>query len=127
MASFILIFPPTARLRPIKEEKTTKLDYAWWGGIKTEEGDHPQFVTTASGSATFEKGNYELGVTWDDAVRVYIDDKLVIDEWNPSKYTFDESPHKTVRLKLGGTHKFRVEHLELGGFATLSLKLKPVK
>jgi hypothetical protein len=33
-----LIFPPTAKFAPIKNEKTTKLDYAWWGGIKTEEG-----------------------------------------------------------------------------------------
>jgi len=119
-----LIFPPTAKFAPIKEEKTTKLDYAWWGGIKTEEGDHPQFVTTASGSATFEKGNYELGVTWDDAVRVYVDGKLVINEWNPSLYKFDESPHKTIKLALDGKHSFTVEHVEVGGFATLSLKIK---
>jgi hypothetical protein len=119
-----LIFPPTAKFAPIKEEKTTKLDYAWWGGIKTEEGDHPQFVTTASGSATFEKGNYELGVTWDDAVRVYVDGKLVINEWNPSLYKFDESPHKTIKLALDGKHDFTVEHVEIGGFATLSLKIK---
>ena len=120
-----MIIPPTARLRPIKEEKTTKLDYAWWGGIKTEEGDHPQFVTSASGSAIFEKGNYELGVTWDDAVRVYVDDKLLINEWNPSLYKFDESPHKTIKLVLGeGKHYFTIEHVEVGGFATLSLKLR---
>jgi len=119
-----LIFPPTARLSPIKNEKTNKLDYSWWGGIKTEEGDHPQFVTTASGSAIFEKGNYELGVTWDDAVRVYVDGKLVINEWNPSLYKFDESPHKTIKLALDGKHSFTVEHVEVGGFATLSLKIK---
>ena len=119
-----MIIPPTARLRPVKEEKTNKLDYAWWGGLKADTITHPQFVTSASGSATFEKGNYELGVTWDDAVRVYIDGKLVIDEWNPSKYTFDESPHKTVKLALEGKHSFTVEHVEIGGFATLSLKLK---
>jgi parallel beta-helix repeat protein len=118
------IIPPNARLRPIKTEKTTKLDYAWWGGIKTAEGDHPQFITSANGSAIFEKGNYELGVTWDDAVRVYVDDKLVIDEWNPSLYKFDESPHKTIKLALEGKHSFTVEHVELGGFATLSLRIK---
>lgn len=118
------IIPPTARLRPIKTEKTSKLDYAWWGGIKTTEGNHPQFVTSASGSATFEKGNYELGVTWDDAVRVYMDGKLVIDEWNPSLYKFDESPHKKIKLALEGKHSFTVEHVELGGFATLSLKIR---
>ena len=33
------IIPPTARLKPIKTEKTNKLDYAWWGGIKNEDGD----------------------------------------------------------------------------------------
>lgn len=71
-----------------------------------------------------ENAEYELGVTWDDAVRVYIDDKLLIDEWNPSKYSFDESPNRKIKIKLGGAHRFRVEHLELGGFATLSLKLK---
>jgi len=111
-------------MKPIKTEKTQTLDYAWWGGIKTAEGIVPQFITTAEGSAEISKGEYELGVTWDDAVRVYVDDKLVIDEWNPSKYTFDESPHRKVKLKLEGKHTFRVEHLELGGFATLSLRLK---
>ena len=119
-----MIIPPTARLKPIKEEKVTKLSYAWWGGIKSSEGDHPQFVTAATGSATFEKGEYELGVTWDDAVRVYLDGKLIIDEWNPSLYKFDESPHKTVKLSLEGKHGFTVEHAELGGFATLSLKIR---
>lgn len=118
-------FPPYVRVRPVKSEKTQKLDYAWWGGIKDEEGHHyKQFATSAEGQATFLPGEYELGVTWDDAVRVYVDGKMIIDEWNPSLYKFDESPHKKVKLKLGGPHHFRVEHLELGGFATLSLKIK---
>jgi hypothetical protein len=75
-----------------------------------------------------EASSYELGVTWDDAVRIYVDDKLlVVDEWNPSQYNFDESPHKTVQITVSkGVHKFRVEHVELGGFATLSLKLKKI-
>jgi parallel beta-helix repeat protein len=119
-----MIIPPTARLKPVKEEKTTRLDYAWWGGIKTPEANYPQFVTSATGSAIFAKGVYEIGVTWDDAVRVYLDDKLIIDEWNPSLYKFDESPHKTVKLSLDGKHHFTVEHVELGGFATLSLNVR---
>ena len=82
-------------------------------------------MTIAEGTADVEEGSYELGITWDDAVRVYIDDQLVVDEWNPSKYSFDESPHKTVGVSVSkGVHKFRVEHVELGGFANLSLKLK---
>jgi len=60
-------------------------------------------------------------------VRVYIDDKLVMEEWDPSLYKFDESPHKKIRLRLGGAHRFRVEHVELGGFACLSLKIKRIE
>jgi parallel beta-helix repeat protein len=119
------LFAPTVKMRPMKTEKTLKLDYSWWGGIKTDEGQLLQFITLAEGSANFQQGEYEIGVTWDDAVRVYIDNKLVIGEWNPSKYTFDEAPHKTIKLNLSaGIHQFRVEHIDLGGFATLALKIK---
>lgn len=122
------LFPPNIQMDPFKTEETRQLDYAWWGGIKTDKGQYSQFITIAKGSADFLKGIYELAVTWDDAVRVYVDDKLVIDEWNPSKYTFDESPNKKIRLSLAeGTHHFKVEHLELGGFATLSLKIKKIE
>ena len=68
-------------------------------------------------------GEYELSVTWDDAIRIYLDEQLVLDEWNPSKYTFDQSPNKRVPLKITGRQTLRVEHLELGGFATLVVKL----
>jgi parallel beta-helix repeat protein len=118
------LFSPVERKAPFKTEKVNKLDYAWWGGIKGSDQQYKQFITVATASATFEKAKYELGVTWDDAVRVYVDEKLVINEWNPSLYTFDESPNRKIILELGGNHHIRVEHLELGGFATLSVKIK---
>jgi len=121
------LFSMFERKAPFKTEKTDKLDYAWWGGIKEKGIQYKQFITSASGDATFLPGIYELSVTWDDAVRVYIDEKMVLNEWNPSIYAFDESPNKKVRVNLGGHHSFRVEHLEFGGFATLSLKIKPVE
>lgn len=122
-----MLFSMTERKAPVKTEKKDRIDYAWWGGIKAGETTYPQFMTVADGMASFPPGNYELSVTWDDAVRVYVDGKLVIDEWNPSKYSFDESPNRKVRVSLGGKHSFRVEHVELGGFATLALKIKPVE
>jgi parallel beta-helix repeat protein len=113
------------RQEPFKTETVNKLDYAWWGGINANKQQYTQFLTVAEGVADMEEGVYELGVTWDDAVRVFVDDKLVVDEWNPSRYSFDESPHKIFQFSVtSGNHKFRVEHVELGGFATLSLKLK---
>lgn len=109
--------------KPIKVERVSKLDYAWWDGIKTKDSAYQQFLTIAEGKAEISKGLYELSITWDDAVRVYVDGKMVIDEWEPSKYTFDEAPNKRVVLSLGGWHHFRVEHANRNGFATLSVKL----
>lgn len=111
---------------PFKTEKTNRLDYTWWGGIREGSFQHKQFITSANGSFTVPKGTYELSVTWDDAVRIYLDEKLVLEEWNPSKYKFDESPNRKIRLDLEGFHRLRVEHLELGGFATLSVKIRPI-
>ena len=108
--------------RPFKIENVNKLDYAWWDGIKMPEQQYTQFLTVAEGLANFPKGAYELSITWDDAVRVFVDGKKIVDEWNPSLYKFDESPNRKVRLFLGGIHNIRVEHVELRGFATLSLK-----
>ncbi len=108
---------------PFKIDTIDKIDYAWWGGIKAGNKQHVQFITIAEARARFELGEYEISLTWDDASRLYIDDKLVINEWDPSKYIFDESPNRKLRIRLGGEHHFRLEHLELGGFATISLKI----
>jgi len=109
---------------PVKHEITDKLDYAWWGGIRAGEKQFPQFITLANGQVTVPEADYELSVTWDDAVRVYLDGKMILDEWEPSRYSFDESPNRKIKLHLSGNHNFRVEHVELNGFATLAVKLR---
>jgi len=109
---------------PVKTEKVNKLDYAWWGGIRAGERQFPQFISVANGQVTVPEADYELSVTWDDAVRVYLDGKMILDEWQPSKYSFDESPNRKIKIHLSGNHSFMVEHVELNGFATLALKLR---
>lgn len=107
---------------PFKSEKVNKIDYAWWGGIKADK-QYGQFITVAEGDGNFYPGKYEFSFTWDDAVRLYVDGKIVFDEWDTSKYSFDESPNKKIILHLKGKHHLMLEHLEMGGFATLSLKM----
>ncbi len=118
------LFAPNVRMRPVKTEQTDRIDYAWWGGLKSTDQMYKQFITIATAPLDIEPGAYELAVTWDDAVRIYLDDQLILDEWNPSKYTFDESPNRIIPLTVKGKQQLRVEHMELGGFATLSIKLK---
>ncbi len=119
------LFAPTVRMAPLKTEKKSTLDFALWEGLKVDSAAYEQFMTLADGTAEVPTGKYELSLTWDDAARVYVDGNLVIDEWNPSRYKFDESPNRSVLLNLGGNHSFRVEHLNLRGFSVLSLKLRP--
>jgi parallel beta-helix repeat protein len=118
------LFSPTERKAPFKTERVKELNYAWWGGIKAGEVQHKQFITVASAEVDIAPGQYELSVTWDDAIRIYQDDKLIVNEWNPSKYRFDESPNRKITINVTGKFHFRVEQLELGGFATLAFKLK---
>lgn len=110
--------------KPVLTREVNDLNFAWWGGINAGGKQVAQFLTTAESEVDLEPGNYELSVTWDDAARVLLDGKYIITEWNPSLYKFDESPNKTIKLTLGGKHSFKVEHAELGGFATISFKLK---
>ena len=110
--------------QPLLQQESHALDYAWWGGLNVKGRPYERFVTVAKAALDLSPGSYELSTTWDDAVRVYLDGKLIINEWNPSKYTFDESPNKTIQIQLSGQHQLRVEHVELGGFATINLKLK---
>jgi hypothetical protein len=104
---------------PLKEERTDRIDYAW-GGSPGGRVPADYFITLADGSFTIDPGEYDLSVTTDDGVRVWVDDQLVIDEWHwqgPTLYT------KT--LKLGGQHRIRVEHYEIDGYAALKVELKP--
>jgi Right handed beta helix region/PA14 domain len=64
-------------------------------------------------------GTYSLDVTMDDGARVYLDGKLIIDEWHyqaPTLYTRE--------LKLQGKHHLRIEHFQIDGYWTLKTTLR---
>lgn len=81
--------------------------------------DH--FGTIATRSLTFPLGKWRIKTVSDDGIRVWLDDKLVIDDWtwHPPKehvYEFDiEQPRKI---------EMRVEHFELDGHAILTLDIE---
>ncbi|MES1227750.1 MAG: PA14 domain-containing protein, partial [Armatimonadota bacterium] len=66
-------------------------------------------------------GQYDLETNSDDGVRVWVDDKLVIDNWTYHGPTIDKA-----KLNLSNDpHKFRVEYFQLDGWAALSVILRP--
>ncbi|MFZ1305052.1 MAG: NosD domain-containing protein [Ferruginibacter sp.] len=112
--------------RPVRSEQANKIDYTWWGAIgKNLPAD--SFAIVATGMLEVEKGLYQFHVTADDLVKVFVDDRLIIDFWELSKYKYDEDTHHTATLQLNGKHTIRIEQVENSGYATLIFKLIPLK
>lgn len=115
--------PPLSALNlgdPVKTLRTDRLDYAS-GGAFVEGAPANQFATIANGTFTIPEGDYELRVTTDDGIRVWVDDRLVIsDAW---KYQ-GPTPYSAT-LHLGGQHRIRVEHYEIDGYSALKVDLVP--
>ena len=110
---------------PVKTELAKKIDYTWWGEIgKGMPAD--SFAIAATGNINVPKGRYELSVTADDLVKIFVDDKLVIDFWDLTKYKYDEDTHHSAITELEGKHTIRIEQVENNGYATLIFKLLPI-
>ena len=105
--------------RPVREEKVTAVNYAW-GGSPGQGVNADYFATVSSGEFTIAPGEYELNVTSDDGVRVWIDGNKVIENW-----TYHGPMLDTAIVKLGGSHKIRVEHFELNGYSALKVEIRP--
>jgi len=94
-----------------------------WGGAApggTLRADH--FGTVAETNLVLPAGTFEITTLSDDGIRVWIDGKLVIDNWTWHPPTEDRA---VVTLKKGA-HPVRIEHFEIDGWAALSFSLRQV-
>ncbi|MCH7904001.1 MAG: right-handed parallel beta-helix repeat-containing protein [Armatimonadetes bacterium] len=104
--------------KPAREESTDRLAYAW-GGSPGEGVTGNAFLTLAEGSFEIQPGDYILELTSDDGVRVFVDGKVVHEDW-----TWHGPKSARISLSLGGKHTIRIEHFELDGYSTLKCELK---
>ena len=93
------------------------LNFAWGYGSPDPSIPTDGFSARWEGSFTFNAGTYTFSVTSDDGVRLYVDDRLVIDRWIPQAPTTYTA---TVAMS-AGSHKVRMEYYEDGGAATAKL------
>jgi hypothetical protein len=105
---------------PLHQLRTRKIDFNWGSREPHPKIGPDYFATVAEGVVGNFKGDAELQVVADDGVRVYVDGKLVIDEWRqqvPTRFT------ALVQLHPGS--RIRIEHFEIDGNATLRLRITP--
>lgn len=80
-----------------------------------------KFATFAEAEFDIEPGEYAIELTSDDGVKLFLDGRLLLDHWDTHEPALDE-----VLVRLGGQHKFEVEHFDLSGFSTLDFKWRRV-
>lgn len=105
----------SARGVPLATRTEPRLDYIWYrptiAGVPQE-----RFVTEATATVALPPGKYTLRTISDDGVRVWVDGRLVIDDWTPHESAVDAVPIG------GGTHDIRVRHFQVGGWTELRLE-----
>jgi len=101
----------------IKTRKDKKIDFDW--SIENIINNYSDNVSIRwSGKIKAPRsGEYEFITISDDGARVWIDDKLIIDDWNV--HASEERRVKTNLEK--GYHGIKVEYFEGEGFANMTL------
>jgi hypothetical protein len=105
---------------PVAQLDTNRLDLTWYGPPR-KVIPKSNVLTQATATLKLAPGRYVLRTIADDAIRVYVDDRLVLDDWNPG-----ESHAREATFQATGEHRFRVEHLQLDGWYELRLDLERV-
>ncbi len=101
---------------PLLTRRESRLDYEWYGPtIKALPIE--RWALAATGTVTLGPGLYTLRTISDDAVRVWVDGKLVIDHWTPHESAIDAAPIAA------GHHEIRVEYYQVDGWTEFRLDI----
>ncbi|MBD2076975.1 peptidoglycan DD-metalloendopeptidase family protein [Phormidium sp. FACHB-592] len=99
--------------QPTFSRVESRIDYDWGSGGPEGGVGNDNFSARWSGKFYFDEGKYSFKVRADDGVRLWIDNKLVVNQWNnqpASDFQYDFNPGR-------GIHNIRVEYFENVGNA----------
>ncbi len=101
---------------PLLTRTDEAINFDWKLGSPATEIPVNEFAARWTGTFAFEAGRYRFTTTTDDGVRLYVNDRLVINSWYPMRGT------RTVTLTLPeGNATIRMEYFERTGAATARL------
>jgi parallel beta-helix repeat protein len=115
-ASFFALGDSVSPRTPITTRITPRLDYMWYR--PTIQGvPQANFRIAATADVKLGPGKYVLRTISDDGIRVWVDDRLVIDNWKPH-----ESEVNLADIA-PGTHKLRVEYYQRDGWTEVRVEV----
>jgi beta-glucosidase len=104
--------------KPVLVRIDKKINFDWGTDSPDEKINPDKFSIRWTGKLIPKvTGNYKIGVTTDDGVRLYIDGKIIIDSWFDRGATTDII---TMQLEAGRKYDIKIEYYENGGYACAS-------
>jgi hypothetical protein len=101
---------------PLKEEHRSRLDFMSGGRI-ADGVPADNVAIVADADITLPEGAYTIRTISDDAIRVTVDGRRLIDHWVAHESALDRAPLS------GGAHHITVEYYEKDGFAELRFEV----
>ena len=107
--------------KPVVTRVDSVMQQFWWRGFPGAEISKDYFSMRWTGTITPPAtGNYEFNVTTSGKNRLYIDDKLIINNWN--KPQASEATPKTVYMEEGKEYEIKVEYADSVNYAGVRLQ-----
>ncbi|WP_163567915.1 glycoside hydrolase family 3 C-terminal domain-containing protein [Fodinicola feengrottensis] len=104
---------------PVVTRDDPQVDFDWGQGAPADGLPVDHFSARWTGTLTAPStGAYTVGLTSDDGSRLYVDGKLVIDNWRDQAANTETA---VLNLTAGEAHQVKVEYYENGGDASVSL------
>jgi len=107
-------FAALLRGAPLLVREAPRLDW-FWARPRDPAIPARRLAMEAEATVTLPPGTHALRVLSDDAVRVWVDDALVVDDWVPHETAVRTAPVS------GGAHRVRVQYLQVEGWVELRL------
>lgn len=105
---------------PLLTQTVPQVDFGW--GIEAPAPEVPEDHFSARYTARFgpvpETGDYTFVTHSDDGVRLWVDDRLLIERWYPQAETRHTG---VIRLERGKTYSLKLEYMEIEGSAACRL------
>jgi hypothetical protein len=105
---------------PVLVRNDEEIDFNWRAGSPDEEIPVDNFSARWTREVEFEEEIYHFLVRMDDGARLWIDDQLVVDEW-------EDGTNRVVEMALAmseGEHDLKLEYYEHGDEARVRLRWK---
>ena len=104
--------------RPAWTRQDASINFDWGAGAPAPGLPSDNFSVRWTGTFAFQAGTYRFTATSDDGIRVYVDQRVIIDEWHDHA----ARSYSTDLVLAGGPHEIVVEYYEHGGAAVAQLE-----